>query len=633
MKKFLSLTLFALICSFASFALGPITGSTYSCTGSIGTVIDSTSPGGTWSSSNTVVATIGINSGYVYGVSAGTTTLTYTLGGSYLTWAYTVYATPATVTGVTSLCVGGTTQLSDVTPGGTWSSGDVSVATVSSTGMVYGVTSANTYIYYSTGGSCEAYAYITVGNGTIGSIYGPTTVCASGGTAALTDSTSGGVWSCSNTAIATVDPSGIVYGITVGTATISYSLSGTCGTTYQTATINVINTTNAGVISGTSTVYSAGASAALNETVSGGVWSSSNTSAATIDPSTGVYTGVTAGTAVISYTVSGCGGTAVATYTVSVTTINGISGNINFPGSAYYNNVKVWLITYNPSTLDLEAIDSFSVNVGGSASVYYQFLSPATDSYRVKAATYDTTGVTTSYIPTYHTSSFYWNTANVINHTAGSADINENINMMIGTPTSGPGFVGGNVTAGANRGTSTTGIPVVGLTMNLLNSSNQLMQSIRTNASGSYSFSNLPLGTYYVFPDSLNYITTAYTGITLTSGAPSASTANFGEHTVSHTITPNTTGINNVGVTTSSMVVFPNPTTGKINLQWNETATEKGSVIITDITGREIFSTILNLTEGTGVKQLDLSSFASGLYMISVKSGTINYNTKVQVGK
>ena len=157
------------------------------------------------------------------------------------------------------------------------------------------------------------------------------------------------------------------------------------------------------------------------------------------------------------------------------------------------------------------------------------------------------------------------------------------------------------------------------------------MQSTITDITGTYSFSILPGGTYYVFPDSLNYMTTAYTSITLTSGAATMSAADFTQHTISKTITPNNEGVSNVSNIVSSVFAFPNPTNGKLNLQWNEQTAEKGNVSITDITGRELYKTAINMNQGTGVKQLDLSGFTNGLYMISVKSATINYNTKIQV--
>ncbi len=398
MKKLFSLTFFAMLLSFASFAqLGPILGNDYICLGSMGYLDDSTSPGGTWSSSNTVVATIGLSTGYVYGVSSGTTNITYTLGGSTAVMSYTVYpAPPASITGITTICPLTSSQLSDATPGGTWSTNAPTIATISPTGDMYGWMAGTADITYSTGpGACQSTSVAVLINSTsTGFITGPTSVC-TGSTITLNDTTSGliaGTWSSSTPAIATIDPStGVLYGVSVGTATISFAVNGTCGLAYATYVVNVVSTVSAGTISGSSTV-NIGSTGSLGETVSGGVWSSSNPAVATVDPATGTVSGVAAGSVTITYTVAGCGGTSIATYPINVTPIDGISGNVNFTGSAYYGPVTVWLITYNPSTLDLQAIDSVSLYCTSGTSVHYQFLGIATDSYRVKAAVYDSSG-------------------------------------------------------------------------------------------------------------------------------------------------------------------------------------------------------------------------------------------------
>lgn len=77
----------------------------------------------------------------------------------------------------------------------------------------------------------------------------------------------------------------------------------------------------AGTISGTPAILAGGTTALTNAT-GGGVWSSDNTSVATVSAS-GVVTGVAAGTANISYTVTNGCGTDVATYAI---TVNGVAG-------------------------------------------------------------------------------------------------------------------------------------------------------------------------------------------------------------------------------------------------------------------------------------------------------------------
>jgi hypothetical protein len=68
----------------------------------------------------------------------------------------------------------------------------------------------------------------------IGPITGITHVC-SGSTTALSDATSGGTWGSSNTAIATVNATGVVSGVSFGTSVITY----TAGAYYVLATVTV----------------------------------------------------------------------------------------------------------------------------------------------------------------------------------------------------------------------------------------------------------------------------------------------------------------------------------------------------------------------------------------------------------
>ncbi|MFI5196423.1 MAG: Ig-like domain-containing protein, partial [Chitinophagales bacterium] len=98
----------------------PILGGNAVCVNANLPLSDATAAG-TWSSSNTSIATVDPNTGVVTGVSAGSFTTTYTLSatGCYVTRAITVNPLPATITGPTTVCVSFTIALSDATGGGT----------------------------------------------------------------------------------------------------------------------------------------------------------------------------------------------------------------------------------------------------------------------------------------------------------------------------------------------------------------------------------------------------------------------------------------------------------------------------------------------------------------------------------
>ncbi len=112
----------------------------------------------------------------------------------------------------------------------------------------------------------------------------------------LASSPSGGSWTSNNTATATVNiTSGVIVGVSAGTVSISYQLPSSCLVT-TVVTVNSIP----GNIAGTDSVC-AGASITLTNPVSGGSWTSGNTSIATV--SSGIVAGVASGTTIITYTL------------------------------------------------------------------------------------------------------------------------------------------------------------------------------------------------------------------------------------------------------------------------------------------------------------------------------------------
>ncbi len=136
--------------------------------------------------------------------------------------------------------------------------------------------------------------------------------------ATLTDATTGGTWSSNTTSVATVaSGTGVVYGVSSGATVISYRLSTGCIAT-KVATVSAAPAT----VTGTASVC-AGATTSLGETTTGGTWTSSNTSLATVSTS-GVVKGVASGTATVSYSLAtGCRATRVVTVNALPSSISG----------------------------------------------------------------------------------------------------------------------------------------------------------------------------------------------------------------------------------------------------------------------------------------------------------------------
>jgi uncharacterized protein YjdB len=621
---------------------GTITGPSALCFG-IADTFNASVSGGAWSIAPLAGASVS-SGGVVAASTPGTYSVMYSVTnscGTDIDTAHVSVVAPPVPSPIyassPTMCIGGTITLSDTLGGGTWHSSDSAVIHLGATTYWSTVASplsiGTAIITYTYTGMCAGTAisssvtatYTTSGYVSAGTISGPSSVC-DGASFILSSSSPGGVWTSASPLVATIDATGTVYTTSSGTAIISYEISGLCNAAVVTDTIAVNATTSPGTISGATSVME-GYTIPLAATVSGGVWSVSSSVIASIDATTGVLHGLSAGSVTVTYTPSGCYSPAFVTYNVTVVPADVISGSVYFAPTTYTGNIRVWLIAYSAPMLT--AIDSVDIYSPGSSAAY-QFLNEPAGTYRIKAAPLDGPLTGTGFIPTYFTSSMYWNTADVVTHVTGTVNAGNNINLMTGTITSGPGFIGGDVTTGANKGTS-TGMPVDGLMMYLLDATNTLYQSTRTDAAGHYSFSNIPSGTYYVFPDSLNYATTPYTGIVITSGSPTYSAASFIQHTLSKTITPIPVGISTVTTSNTSVVVFPNPTSGKVNIAWQVSSSQKAEMIVSDITGRVVISNTLDMAAGAGSAVVDLGNLVSGLYTVTVKSADLNYNTKIQV--
>ena len=332
---------------------GSISGTMSICPGSASSLSDANT-GGTWTSGTTSVTTINAATGVATAISNGTSTINYNLSGCSVTKVFTVSgaSAPAAITGNSAFCIPGTMSLADVTPSGSWGIDNSSIATIDvSSGVVTGVANGNANVSY-TVGSCFVTTVVTI-NTTPASISGSSTLCTGSNIMTLIDATPSGTWSSSNTAVATVNSSGVVTGLTAGSVNISYTAS--CSTFLAvTVSTNPI-TTNisfSGAAYGGICLFS---SSTCSNSPSGGTWSSGTTSIATVNAATGALTSLTTGTAVITYTKSGCYKT--TSIAIGAASLNPISG---------LNTV----CTSTPVTLTVpQSGGGWSASSGGHASV------------------------------------------------------------------------------------------------------------------------------------------------------------------------------------------------------------------------------------------------------------------------
>jgi hypothetical protein len=297
-------------------------------------------------------------------------------------------------------------------------------------------------------------------------------------------------------------------------------------------------------------------------------------------------------------------------YTVDAINLNYISGNVFFDTDSLNGSVpvpngfKVWLIVHDIAANTLTAVDSSEIVTWQG----YQFNDKPAGDYLVKAAALSQppSGASSGWLPTYHDASVYWSSADNIAHTGGISS-NKDIHLQNGTPTSGPGFVGGNISAGAGKG---TGTGIEGMLVYLRGSNNQLIALTVTDADGDYSFSNIATGTYSVYPEAINYNTTPFNTINVTSGQAHIGAIDF-EQTSDEIKPKNTTGITKV-TEKDGLKIYPNPAKNSVSIE-NQNGLFN-DVKIMNAVGQLIKEVSLK----NGINKVDVSEMNAGIYYLLI---------------
>jgi hypothetical protein len=319
---------------------------------------------------------------------------------------------------------------------------------------------------------------------------------------------------------------------------------------------------------------------------------------------------------------AGCSKTDSTTVSISSQGPNVISGGI-IADSTVQDTFKVWLIKFDSTTNNLYAVDSQVVYNFPTQYAPYAFYNKPAGQYRTKAHQIDGPSSGTGYVPTYHLNSLYWNTATLINHTGGNSS-NKYILMQTGTVTSGPGFIGGNVSQGANKGTSGG---IQGMTILLRDHNGNFVKYATTDANGDYSFTNLPTGSYTVYPEDAGYTTTT-AGVTLITMKPVTNNVNFERHNGSKTIAPKNTGIEEVAH--NSLAIYPNPSNGLVYVSTGANE-PNANVTVADMTGRVVYKGVIDLQSGKA--SLDLSHLQNGHYIVNIHTASATTTQKLSLEK
>ncbi len=633
----------------ASSATAPITGSTAVCVGGTTTLTNAMS-GGTWTSAATTVATV-TSGGAVTGILSGGDLISYTTTCGIVTTTVNVNPLPT---------------LHSVTGGGSYCSGGVGVSIYLSTSSI-GV-SYQLYLGSSAVGAPLAGtgAVLNFGLQTAAGVYTVVATNATTGCSAtmagsvsisinplpmVNNITGGGSYCAGSTGVhigLDGSSSGINYQLYNGSTIVGSAIAGTgtpldfglitaAGTYHVVATNATTTCTN--TMSGTVTVtinplpvMSATATPVTCSNIVGLASTSTGAVSYNWSPTTGLSCGACASPTVnpastIVYTLTGTSSLGCVSSTTVTVNGNRIYGHISFSAAIPDTiDMKVWLIQFNSIDSSIAALDS-TITCAVDSTPYFEFDGRAAGNYMVKAKLlYGTVAGASGYIPTYSLSSPHWDSAATVAHTTNSDSMH--INMVYGTVPTGPGFIAGYVVSGAGRGT-TGDVPAVGMLIYLKDVAGHILTYTYTDAAGYYSFSSLANGSYIIYPTAYQYRTTPSAVITLTTAMESYTAIDFRQRTTSRTIIPYVIPSGIPTISTKGFAIFPNPTSGDLNFEWNSQVAGNAEVVIADITGREVYRTTINMTSANGNTHLQVNGLNNGLYLLSIHSATTNYSGKL----
>lgn len=306
--------------------------------------------------------------------------------------------------------------------------------------------------------------------------------------------------------------------------------------------------------------------------------------------------------------------------TIINTNCHTIGGTVTKQGSGVAANASVYLIleTYDstvvPADTILTLIDSTVTDVNGR----YSFTKAMKWSYpqRIKAALQPADPSYWNFLPAYHDSSLRWSGGATFNYTAWYAGANNlNVSLPAGSNPGGPGFIGGSVLVGANKGTA-VGDPLAERILILTTANDEPVAYTYSDVSGAFSFPNLPYGTYKLFGDAGGKSNPALI-ITLSAGSASVNSIVFEENNKrfeGH--------IGNVSVAPQNLDavrLYPNPAQAYVMLNGLNSLKGNKSVVVKNVTGATVYT--LESVSGD-VLSIPTANLPAGIYLLQLHSET-----------
>lgn len=218
--------------------------------------------------------------------------------------------------------------------------------------------------------------------------------------------------------------------------------------------------------------------------------------------------------------------------------------------------------------------------------------------YLLLATPYTAPGIVVPFMPTYYGNVAFWQQATEI--ILGDLTNPYNINLLpMDSLPGGNGNISGNLTGNGKS------VSPANQLVYLLNINSQIVGYTYTDMAGHYTFSNLPLGTYTVFPTITGYTTNTWP-ITLTSG-------NF-TVVANMTISGNTILGNDKSTPSALKTLSPNPCQNELHVALKSIVT--GTATVYSATGRMMSQKEI---QSLSTFSIPVDKLPAGVYILEIK--------------
>jgi len=274
----------------------------------------------------------------------------------------------------------------------------------------------------------------------------------------------------------------------------------------------------------------------------------------------------------------------------------------------------VYLILFDPLTNMLTAIDSMPLD----SSNWYFFGPLACGDYLIKAAATSGSQYYSNYIPTYYGNSPFWGFAQTVSLAQANTQVTADVTLIAANNPGGPGFIGGDVTQGANK--TDLGDALSGIQVMLFNLSGDAIAYAYTDENGQFGFSNLAYGTYQVYVEALS-VQTIPAVVTIGPDQPSVDNVHI---LVSESLI--STGIEEFDFDGAISDVYPNPVGNDASIRINLENEVMVNISILDLTGRMISTHTVSVAGGESTVSISASQLKDGYYFLNIQDVDGNFS-------